>query len=109
MAWMYVLECCDGHFYVGSTVNLEKRLREHRTGQGAEYTKHRLPVKLVFSQEFERIEDAYAAEKRVQGWSRAKRIALIEGRYGDLKPLSQKPKRLGEGRSFVTGKSTKPQ
>jgi putative endonuclease len=89
MPYLYILECCDGTFYVGSTWNLELRLAQHQSGQGARYTSTRLPVKLVFSQDFDRIEDAFAREKQVQGWSRAKRIALIEGRMGDLPGLSR--------------------
>ncbi|MBP7710599.1 MAG: GIY-YIG nuclease family protein [Rickettsiales bacterium] len=74
---MYILECRDKSFYVGSTTDLERRLSEHQNGLGAVYTRKRLPVKLVFSEEFERIDEAYFCEKRVQGWSRKKRIALI--------------------------------
>ena len=90
MAWMYILECADGSFYVGSTVDIEARLWQHQCGDGALYTKRRLPVKLVFSEEFERTEDAFAMEKRVQNWSHAKRLALIEGRFEDLRQLSRK-------------------
>ena len=50
----------------------------------------RLPVTVVFAEEFEQVADAYALEKRIQGWSRAKREALIESRYGDLPQLSKK-------------------
>ncbi|MEJ1230870.1 MAG: GIY-YIG nuclease family protein, partial [Galbitalea sp.] len=87
---MYILECRDGTFYVGSTVDLEARLHAHATGAGAEYTRHRLPVRLVFCEEFERVEDAFAVEKKVQNWSHAKRLALIEGRFEDLRALSRK-------------------
>ena len=84
MAWVYILECADGSYYVGSTRNLEGRFWQHQQGLGAEYTKRRLPVKLVFSSYFERVDDAYGVEKRVQGWSRAKREALIRGDYEAL-------------------------
>jgi putative endonuclease len=90
MPFVYMLKCADGSYYVGSTRDIEKRLQQHSTGQGAAYTKRRLPVVLVFAQEFERVDDAYLLEKRVQGWSRAKREALIEGRYNDLPRLSKK-------------------
>jgi putative endonuclease len=93
MAWMYILECCDGSFYVGSTIDLENRFAAHQAGLGANYTARRLPVKLVFAQEFDRIDEAFAREKQVQNWGRAKRIALIEGRFGDLNKLSRKPER----------------
>jgi putative endonuclease len=90
MPFVYMLRCADGSYYVGSTRNLEQRFSQHSTGQGAAYTRRRLPVELVFAQEFERVDEAYALEKRVQGWSRAKREALIEARYNDLPRLSKK-------------------
>ncbi|HEY1104656.1 MAG TPA: GIY-YIG nuclease family protein, partial [Agromyces sp.] len=71
MAFMYILECRDGSYYVGSTKNLDRRLAEHNSGAGAEYTRRRRPVALVFQHEFDRIDDAYFAEKHVQGWGRA--------------------------------------
>ena len=90
MAWVYILQCSDGTFYVGSTVDLEARLWQHENGLGANYTRIRRPVRLVFSQEFDRIDQAFALEKQIQNWSHAKRLALIEGRFDDLKALSRK-------------------
>ena len=89
MPWMYILQCSDGSYYVGSTLNLEKRLWEHNNGYGAKYTQKRLPVILVFSTEFATIEEAFIREKQVQGWSRAKREALIRGDYDALPELSR--------------------
>ena len=60
MAWMYILECSDGSYYVGSTRDLEGRLFQHQEGKGAKYTSRQLPVKLVYSEEYERFSDAYA-------------------------------------------------
>jgi len=88
--WAYILECSDGSYYVGSTVDLDRRVWEHNEGSGAAYTRHRLPVRLVWSAHFERIDEAFAFEKRVQGWSRRKRRALIEGRVGDLGWMSSR-------------------
>ena len=90
MPFVYMLRCADGSYYVGSTRDLEKRLWQHSTGHGSAYTSKRLPIAVVFAQEFDRIDEAYALEKRIQGWSRAKREALIEGRYNDLPRLSKK-------------------
>ncbi len=90
MAWMYILECSDGSYYVGSTKNLEYRLSEHQSGKGARYTSRRLPVKLVYSEEHERVVDAYTREKQVQNWSRAKREALINGSPEMLPKLAKK-------------------
>ncbi len=99
MAWAYLLHCADGSFYVGSTVDLERRVGEHDAGIGAAYTRprRRRPVRLAWAGEFRRIEDAYRFEKQVQGWSRAKRIALIEGRLDDLTGLAGRPRSRGEG------------
>ena len=90
MAWMYILECSDGTSYVGSTKDLEYRLSEHQEGKGAKYTSRRLPVKLVYSEEYERVVDAYAREKQIQNWSRAKREALVNGNQESLPKLAKK-------------------
>jgi len=77
MPHVYILECSDGSYYVGSTRDLERRFVEHASGIGAIYTRTRLPVVLVFAEEYARVDEAYAREKQLQGWSRAKRQALI--------------------------------
>lgn len=90
MAWVYILECRDGSFYTGSTLDLERRLGEHNEGLGANFTRERLPAQLVFCEESESVETAFHREKQIQGWSRAKKSALIEGRMADLPYLSQR-------------------
>jgi len=76
---MYILECCDGSYYTGSTNNIELRLSEHQSGMGANHTKKRLPVKLIYYEEYQRIDEAFSREKQVQGWNRKKKEALING------------------------------
>ena len=93
MAWMYILRCGDGSFYVGSTTDLEGRVAQHQSGEGAEYTRRRRPVTLVYAVEFARVEDAFLFEKRVQGWRRAKREALITGRPDLLPRLAKRVRR----------------
>jgi predicted GIY-YIG superfamily endonuclease len=91
MAFVYILRCADGTYYVGSTTNLELRVWQHNThDQGALYTRKRRPVVLVWAAEFESIAEAFAFEKRVQGWSRVKREALIRGDYGLLPGLASR-------------------
>ena len=90
MPCVYILKCADSSYYVGSTTDLDRRLTQHSSGLGAAYTARRLPVRLVFVAEFARIDDAFAWEKRIQGWSRRKREALIAGKYGDLPALSRR-------------------
>ena len=97
MAHVYILRCSDGSYYVGSTVNLEVRLRQHQSGEGAEYTKRRRPVSLVYAHEFAMAAEAFAMEKKIQGWSRAKREALISGRFDLLPDLSSRRKSRRSG------------
>ena len=85
----YILKCADGSFYVGSTWDLNARFEQHQLGFGGNYTSKRPPVELAYAEEYERIDEAYAREKQLQGWGRAKRIALIEGRLRDLPALAR--------------------
>ena len=87
--YMYILECSDGSFYTGSTINIERRLFEHQSGIGANYTKKRLPVKVVYLEEYSRIDEAFYREKQIQGWSRKKKMALIQGDFESLKELAK--------------------
>ena len=88
-SYMYILKCSDGSFYTGSTRELDKRVQEHNMGMGANYTKKRRPVELVYFEEFQRVDDAFAREKQIQGWSRSKKNALIQGQFGRLTALSR--------------------
>ena len=90
MPFMYILECSDRSLYVGSTWDLDRRLAQHNDGEGAEYTRNRLPVHLLYVEEYDRVEDAFLREKQVQPWGRAKRLALVKGELGKLRPLSKK-------------------
>jgi putative endonuclease len=86
---VYILECVDGTYYVGSTTDLEARLYQHETGEGANYTKRRRPVRLVYAEQFDRIDEAFAREKQLQRWGHAKRKALIAGQLGTLSVLAR--------------------
>ena len=79
MAYMYILLCSNRSYYVGSTIDLEKRIEEHQNGNGANHTKKHLPVELVYFEEYNRISDAFKREKQVQKWRRQKKEALIKG------------------------------
>ncbi|MCT9821623.1 GIY-YIG nuclease family protein [Microbacterium sp. W1N] len=79
MPFTYMLRCADGTLYVGSTVDLDRRLEQHRAGLGSEYTRRRLPVELYWCGEFARIDEAFGWENRLQGWSHAKREAFAQG------------------------------
>jgi putative endonuclease len=87
--YMYILECYDGSFYVGSTHDLDLRLAQHQAGEGANYTKKLLPVRLIYYEVFARIDEAFYREKQVQGWSRRKKLALINSENDKLPELSK--------------------
>jgi len=83
------LECSDGSYYTGSTIDLQKRINEHHNGQGTNHTKKRLPIKLVYVEEYLNIATAFEREKQIQGWSRAKKEVLITGDFDALPNLSE--------------------
>ena len=95
-ASIYILECADGSYYTGITRrSVAERVSEHAQGLvPACYTCTRRPVKLVFDEHYERIADAVAAERRIKGWSRAKKEAYMRGDFGTLAALAKRgPKR----------------
>ena len=59
VSYMYILKCSDGTYYTGSTKDLRHRMLQHQNGEGANYTHKRLPVELVYFEEFSRIDDSY--------------------------------------------------
>ena len=87
--WMYILECSNGTYYTGSTNMLELRLQQHQNGEGANFTKKHLPDRLIYFEEFQRIDDTFNREKQVQGWSRKKKEALIQGFTEKLHELAE--------------------
>lgn len=86
--YMYILRCSNGKYYTGSAIDLDLRLKQHQAGEGANYTKRHLPVELAYFEEFQRIDEAFYREKQVQGWSRKKKEALIEGTVEKLHDLA---------------------
>ena len=68
---------------------MESRLHQHRSGEGANFTRKHLPVKLVYYEEFDRIDEAFYREKQIQGWSRKKKEALINSETNELHKLAE--------------------
>jgi putative endonuclease len=91
-AFVYMLQCADDSYYVGSATgdDLWKRIAEHETGAYRGYTYTRRPIRLVWSEHFDRITDAIAVERKLKGWSRAKKEALIGGDWGHIKLLAKR-------------------
>jgi len=90
-ATLYIVRCADGSFYIGLTRGeLEFRIAQHNAGSLGGYTSTRRPIELVYSQWFERITDAIENERKIKGWSRAKKQALIDGDFDLLKVLAKR-------------------
>lgn len=87
--YTYILQCADGSYYTGSTKDLDIRIAQHQSGEGANYTAKHLPVKLVYFEEYGRIDEAFYREKQIQGWSRKKKEALIANLPEELKKLAE--------------------
>jgi len=90
-AWLYILRCSDGSYYVGTTRgSLESRVAQHNAGTFEGYTASRRPVELIFSQWFDQITDAIENERKLKKWSRAKKEAFIRGEFESLQQLAKR-------------------
>ncbi|HEY0331940.1 MAG TPA: GIY-YIG nuclease family protein [Rhodopseudomonas sp.] len=91
-AYVYMLRCADGSYYVGSASgdDLAPRIAQHDAGTYPGYTSTRRPLTLVWSEHFDRITDAIAVERQIKGWSRAKMQALIRGDWADIRRLARR-------------------
>lgn len=78
MAFAYMVRCADGTFYSGWTNDLTRRVAAHNSGRGAKYTRARLPVELVWWEEFETKEQAMSREWHLKRLSHAQKLALIQ-------------------------------
>ena len=90
-AWLYILRCADGSYYTGTTrAEIQQRVTEHQAGRFPGFTARRRPVVLVYSEYFDQIVDAIAAERRIKGWSRAKKEALMNGDFQRISELARR-------------------
>ena len=90
-AFVYILRCSDGKYYVGSTRgSVERRVAEHNAGIFGGFTSKRRPVELMYCEEFDRITDAIAAERRLKGWTRAKKETYMQGDFDKLSLLASR-------------------
>ncbi len=77
--YVYILDCEDGSLYTGLTDDVERRFKEHVTGQGSLYTKCSRPLKVVYIENFCNFVDAQKREKQIKDWTHRKKLALISG------------------------------
>jgi len=93
--WTYMLHCNGGAFYVGHTDDLERRMAQHERGETPGFVRDHMPVKLVWSESFSSREEALVAERRIKGWSRAKKMALIRSDWDEVSRLSRVKEKAG--------------
>ena len=101
--WVYILRCADASYYIGHTDNLDQRIQQHQSGILGRYTKSRRPVVLVYSQACATRDQAFAAERQIKGWSRKKKVALINGNWEELRRLSRGRQRASAHPSTGSG------
>jgi len=87
--FVYILLCSDNSYYTGITNDMDRRMYEHTNGLDPNsYTCKRRPVKMVFCENFNDVNQAIAFEKQVKGWNRKKKEAIIAGNWDLLPGLS---------------------
>lgn len=86
---VYILQCADGSYYTGHTDNLDQRIGQHQAGTYPGYTHTRRPVTLLWNAMFTTRSQAYEYERRIKGWSRAKKAALMAGDWDGLRAAAR--------------------
>ena len=90
MWYLYILKCCDKSLYTGVTLNLQRRIDDHNTGNGGSYTRSRLPLSLVYFEAYSTKSEALKRELQIKGWTRKKKLALIRQDLKALRNFSKK-------------------
>ena len=114
--WVYILRCADGSYYTGHSDNLEARLWQHQQGLCCDWTSRRRPVELVWAAEAPTRDEALAFKRRIKGWTRAKKEALIAGDWTQVgwlaKPPHERPStslRTNEAGSATNPRTVRPE
>jgi putative endonuclease len=77
--WLvYIIECRDGSLYTGATNNISRRFAEHQAGKGSKYVRSRKALRVVFLESCRNKSSAYRREREIKGFSRQKKLKLIE-------------------------------
>jgi putative endonuclease len=87
--WVYIPRCADGSYYTGHTDNFERRISEHQAGELSGYTFSRRPITVVYAEVFMTREEALASERRIKGWSRKKKEAMMRGDWKEVARLAR--------------------
>jgi len=86
---LYILECADGSFYIGHTDDLNQRMSQHDQGKACVHTSTRGPLKLIHTEGFETRYEALTMERKLKGWSRAKKLAYMAGDWEGMNRLAK--------------------
>jgi tRNA/rRNA methyltransferase len=106
--WTYMLRCSDGSYYIGHTDDIDVRLAQHNDGTYPGYTHNRRPVELVWSDLCADRDTAFANERKLKGWSRAKKEALIRGEWDVIRQLASRARVLRDGQEPSTSSVSSP-
>lgn len=82
--YIYILRCCDGSLYTGWTNNLDKRVKTHQAGRGGKYTRARLPVELVYFEQFNTKQDAMRREWEIKQLRHSEKLRLISKQNNEI-------------------------
>ena len=78
MWYVYLIQCKDGSFYTGVTSDIERRFKEHQTESGSFHTKLHKPIKILYTEEYQKKLEAIRREKQIKSWRREKKLNLIK-------------------------------
>lgn len=99
--WVHMLHCNGGLLYVGHTDNPDNRIARHESGAVPGFTRDHLPVQLIWSESLGTRIEALEAERRLKGWSKAKKLALVRGDWDLISALAK-----GKGRASTSSART---
>jgi putative endonuclease len=85
--YVYIIQCANGQLYTGMTNDVERRFEEHRSGHGGHYTSYAGATKLLYKEEYNTSQEAAKRETQLKGWTRRKKIALMQNNLALLKKL----------------------
>jgi putative endonuclease len=77
MYYIYILQCSDNSLYTGFTTDLKRRVEDHNNGKGSKYVRSKLPVKLIYSEEYSSKSEALKRERQIKGWKRDKKVRIL--------------------------------
>ena len=87
IGYVYILKCSDGSLYTGVTTDIARRVKQHKEGQGADFTRSYGVSELCYSEEYFNKNEAFSRETQIKKWTRKKKLALIAGDKELLKRL----------------------